>query len=84
MKRCPLEAALCPDGVNDVDVTKIVLEGLPGGRLRWVLWSGDKEIFSAIGRPQDHKSMVRATEWMVSAMTGVPKEDDFVSLFESN
>jgi hypothetical protein len=84
MEHCPLEAVLCPDGVNRVPVTKIELEGLPDGRLRWILWSGDREIFSAIGQPKDHKSMMLATEWMVAAMTGVPKEDDFLSLFETN
>jgi hypothetical protein len=70
--------------VNDVEVTKIELESMPGGRLRWVLWCGNREIFSAVGQPKDHKSMMRATEWIVSAMTGVPKEDDFLSLFENN
>jgi hypothetical protein len=56
-----LENALFPADGSSVDVTKIEIEILPGGSCRWILWAGERRIYSAVARPLDRPAMLKAT-----------------------
>lgn len=56
-----LENALFNADGSIVDVTKIEIEVLPGGSCRWILWAGERRIYSAVAKPLDRPAMLKAT-----------------------
>ncbi len=69
-----LEAALIRDG-QPVDIERIEIEPLENGGFRWKLWAKGSLIHCAVGRRNDARSMLHATEVIMNAMSGVYDEE---------
>ena len=74
-----------PDG-EPVIVTKIEIESCGSG-LRWILWCGDRRIYTAPVQPEQLVGMLKCTQVFCTSMflqTNVPKERIDTSCLEEN
>lgn len=60
---------------SPVDVTKIEIEVLPGGSCRWILWTGDRRLYSAVARPADRPAMLKATGHVLEGACTSPERN---------